>query len=238
MIRTLRALAVLLCGLAGAWQVTLATSYGNTPENADLVTLHDGTDGPWQAIPGEHGRYNFTVESGVFSLAILCFSPWGPQATVYTFTPTELPFLQHACLADVTAATAAEHPKVTLSGMVKGITPREEREVPELVRIAAGRESMYLFDQQYSLRVQAEAHALLLRDLQLTQDTQLDLDFDSLDALVLEQNEIRLPDTTPSALFAESRTCNGTFMFLENQQYPPDPGRLTHLAFPASVRRA
>jgi hypothetical protein len=251
MMRILVVLAVLLIQLADAGQVTLLTMYGDTPADADLVAFRDGLNGDWRTAEGERGTYGFTVLSDVYSLAILCFPSDGPVTTIYTFTPAELPFVRHTCPPVIAPSAAWTGPEVTLSGQITGLGTAGPGML-EFIDVTAGWQNTFARERQYSLRVpvatpvdlfalhisrgEPDVRAVLVRDLKLPGDTELDLDFNGPDALILEPHSLLAAEVRGSALMASLRTCNGTSISLQNpyQQNVEEP---SYLALPAVARR-
>lgn len=237
--------------------ITLVTQYGTVTANADLVAARDGT-GQWQPLEGHDGNYTFAVESGSYSLAVLCFEAGAPEVTVYNFPVADLPYLRHACGGGSEPLTEYHE----LYGEVHGLQPPPERPW-HLFEVAFGRHSSGSYlprpgENRYSLMASLETgdlvavrtpgldapdRAILIRDLTIEEPTRIDLDFRRPGALLLEQHAVRSEGASSQTLIrGQLRTCNGTVVAVREVGAPAgsatDPGRAgggeTPLDAPAS----
>lgn len=243
-------------------RVTLVTRYGQEKANADLVAVRDG-DGAWRAVSGHAGNYAFQVESGDYSLAILCFEGREPVVSVYQFPASELSRVRHACLGSSELLKDGFH----ISGDVRGLDGPADKPWRGAASVAFGSSSWtrMLFppeEASYSLTTTSSVgdllalrtligeppdRAILHRDLRIHGPTRIDLDFEGPDAVALEQHALQVEQAGHGATAsAKMLTCNGTAAEM-SQVTTVDPFAAAHegkepvavlySALPASERR-
>ena len=247
-------LALLLCATISnvvAQRITLLTQYGEEAANADSVLVRSD-DGTWREVEGRDGHYRIDVDTGTYTVAVLCFEASGPHVTLYRFPIREMPLLRHVCEGENDLLATRRR----LHGSIAGTSSQMERSVEE-VQLTFGRWPLYLGIAQeeaayealvapgpprdlLALRVplgRPPDRAVLVRDLPLRDETRIDIDFQTPNALPLERFDLTIDDPTGVTLMARLHTCNGTHGQLEAVA-PPGRSSTEYAALPHPARRA
>ncbi len=210
-----------LSGIGLAKSLTLFTKYGPLAANADRVMV-SGEDGRWYEAAGSDGTYLIELEGSRFSLVVTCFSPEGPDVTVYRFLAAELDELRHVCAGSGDLLTARTHVTGEVSTGAKTETPEHRLVVQygaQVLYVGPAHEGASFIASVgvgtadllalYGPRGAPPTAARLQRDLAMPEGAALEFDFAEGGGAQLEQHALTVKEAEHASLAARLVTCSG-----------------------------
>ncbi len=172
----------------GGGTVLVRTTRGGVPANADFVAFQDG-NGAWQVAQGTGGQYtlNVTDNEGRYGLAIACVVNGEVNVSIAHATTNELTEINHEC-------GVPSQNRVTVSGTVSGLGSDEGANISmdEDFGFAYSANPNYSFQVPpgtYDLiatrgptATQSINKVFIRRNMAVTGDTTINIDFNSADA--------------------------------------------------------